>query len=386
MAATAATIQIAIEAQTAQLKRGFGQARRSVDNLGASLSGKVAMGMAKFHVALKLLQLALKMVQNLINGVAAAFGRLDQEAKVAERLGLVADQMKVLNYAAEQTGSSANTMQMALQRMVRRINEAATGSGEAVKALKELGLSAEALTSMTADQQFAAVADAMERVKGQSDKVRLAMKLFDSEGVQLVNTMKGGSEALNEYGKDLEGLGVLLGDARGGVEAANDAINRMKKAWGAVAERIAVLVAPALEWVAKILGNVTGALNRVFGTVAGSAGKFQEFSRATFEAVRNMEPLTKKIEEAGKAAVDKASKARDIVAKIKSEFAEAIKPEMAIGAVTRGTASGFSAVQEAHRNERDRLRMDKRKVELLERIAAALAREGLTIKGVELGL
>jgi len=386
MAATAATIQIAIEAQTAQLKRGFGQARRSVDNLGASLSGKVAMGMAKFHVALKLLQLALKMVQNLINGVAAAFGRLDQEAKVAERLGLVADQMKVLNYAAEQTGSSANTMQMALQRMVRRINEAATGSGEAVKALKELGLSAEALTSMTADQQFAAVADAMEKVEGQSDKVRLAMKLFDSEGVQLVNTMKGGSEALNEYGKDLEGLGVLLGDARGGVEAANDAINRMKKAWGAVAERIAVLVAPALEWVAKILGNVTGALNRVFGTVAGSAGKFQEFSRATFEAVRNMEPLTKKIEEAGDAAVDKASKARDIVAKIKSEFAEAIKPEMAIGAVTRGTASGFSAVQEAHRNERDRLRMDKRKVELLERIAAALAREGLTIKGVELGL
>ena len=386
MPATAATIQIALEAQTAQLRRGFAQTRKSVDNLGQSLSGKVAAGMAKFHVALAAVKGALAAARGAINAVADAMARLDEEAKVASRLNIAADQLKILNFAAEQTGSSTATLQMALQRMVRRINEAAHGSGEAVKALKELGLSAEALTSMTADQQFAAVADAMERVEGQSDKVRLAMKLFDSEGVQLVNTMKGGSAALNEYGKQLEGLGGLLGDNRGQVEAANDAIDRMKQAWSGLVARIAIVVSPVIEAVSNLLGKLIAQFNRLFGSATGTAGKMQEFGRATATATASMAPLAKKIEEAGEAAVDKASKARDIVAKIKSEFAEAIKPEMAIGAVTRGTAAGFSAVQHAQRAERDAERRDRRRNELLERIAAALSREGLTIKGVELGL
>jgi len=386
MPATAATIQIALEAQTAQLRRGFAQTRKSVDNLGQSLSGKVAAGMAKFHVALAAVKGALAAARGAINAVADAMARLDEEAKVASRLNIAADQLKILNFAAEQTGSSTATLQMALQRMVRRINEAAHGSGEAVKALKELGLSAEALTSMTADQQFAAVADAMERVEGQSDKVRLAMKLFDSEGVQLVNTMKGGSAALNEYGKQLEGLGGLLGDNRGQVEAANDAIDRMKQAWSGLVARIAIVVSPVIEAVSNLLGKLIAQFNRLFGSATGTAGKMQEFGRATATATASMAPLTEKIEEAGEAAVDKASKARDIVAKIKSEFAEAIKPEMAIGAVTRGTASGFSAVQQAQRAERDAERRDRRRNELLERIATALSREGLTIKGVELGL
>jgi hypothetical protein len=386
MAATAATIQIALEAQTAQLKRGFGQARQSVDKLGASLSGKIAAGMAKFHLALGAVKAALAAVRGAINSVADAMGRLDTEAKVAARLNVAADQLKILNFAAEQTGSSANTLQMALQRMVRRINEASHGSGEAVKALKELGLSAEALTTMTADQQFAAVADAMEKVGGQSDKVRLAMKLFDSEGVQLVNTMKGGSAALNAFGKQLEGSGALLGDAREGIEAASDAINRMKKAWSSVVERIAVVVAPALEWVADALGKITGAFSRLFGSATGTLGTMQEFGTATKAAVAAVPSLGEAAAKTGEKMVTAAERAREIVAKIKDEFADAINPTTAIGAVTRGSTAGFSAVREMERAQKDAARRDKKRNELLEAIERGLKREGLSITGVDLGI
>ena len=386
MPATAATIQIALEAQTAQLRRGFAQTRQSVDNLGQSLSGKVAAGMAKFHVALAAVKGALAAMRGAINAVAQAMARLDEEAKVAASVGAAADQIKILNFAAEQTGASATVMQESLRRMTRRIGEAAKGSGEAKQALADLGLSAERMMGLSADQQFAAIADAMGSVATKTEKMQLAMDIFGRQGGQLVNTMEGGSAALNEYGQQLQGLGALLGDNRGAVEAANDAINRMKQAWSGLVARIAIVVSPVIEAVSNLLGKLIAQFNRLFGSATGTAGKMQEFGRATATATASMAPLTEKIEEAGEAAVDKASKARDIVAKIKSEFAEAIKPEMAIGAVTRGTASGFSAVQQAQRAERDAERRDRRRNELLERIATALSREGLTIKGVELGL
>ena len=114
---------------------------------------------------------------------------IDSLAKTADKLGLTTEALQLLRYQGEQSGVSINTMDMALQRMTRRVAEAAQGTGEAKGAIKELGLSAAELAAMSPDQQFKAIAEAMKGVAAQGDKVRLAMKLFDSEGVALVNTL-----------------------------------------------------------------------------------------------------------------------------------------------------------------------------------------------------
>lgn len=384
--ATAATIQIALEAQTAQLKKGFSGAKKSVDNLGKSMSGKVAAGMAKFHVALAAVKGALAAVRGAINSVADAMGRLDEEAKVANQLGMAADQLKILNHAAAQTGSSVNTMQQSLRRMSRRVGQAAKGTGSAKDALNDLGLSAERMLGMNADQQFAAIADAMKGVGTQTEKSQLAMDIFGRQGAELINLMEGGSDGLNKYGAELEELGVLLGDNRGRVEAANDAIDRMQKAWGAIVERIAILVAPALEAVADILGKLVAGFNKLFGAATDTSGSMKSFTGAMKGAAAGIGEVNKGIEDTAENTITHAERAREIVAKIKDEFAEAIDPTKAIGAVTRGTAAGFSAVQETKRNQRDARRRDERRNTLLEKIHEALRAEGISIASVDIGM
>ena len=178
---------------------------------------------------------------------------IDNLSKTANKIGATTEALAGLQFAAELTGVSAETMNMAMQRMTRRVSEAAMGTGEAVKALKELGINAYELERLPLDEQMNVVADAMQNVGSQSDRVRLAMKLFDSEGVALVNTLAGGSEALKEYAAEAEHLGLTISDIDAAkIEAANDSITRAKKVFTGLGNQLAVSFAPLIEYVANL--------------------------------------------------------------------------------------------------------------------------------------
>jgi len=168
-----------------------------------------------------------------LGGAGLAFAKftadVDKLAKTARKLGITTQALSQLGHAAELTGVTSTQLALGLQRMTRRVAEAAQGSGEAVKALNELGLSAAELTKLSPDEQFKRIADAMKNVASQSDKVRLGFKLFDSEGVALINTMEGGSEAIEGMMKEADRLGKTIDEKTAkSIEEFNDALVRLK--------------------------------------------------------------------------------------------------------------------------------------------------------------
>lgn len=191
--------------------------------------------------------------------VSGQLKAIDALAKTSDKLGIATEALGGLRHAAELTGVSAGTMDMALQRMTRRVAEAGQGTGEAKNALLELGLSAEALTRLSPDKQFNALTMAMGGVASQSDKVRLAMKLFDSEGVALVNTMALGSEGLADAQRAAERYGIAISriDAAQ-VEAANDAITRAQAAFTGLLQGATVELAPFIESIANQFTEAAG--------------------------------------------------------------------------------------------------------------------------------
>ena len=200
---------------------------------------------------------------------------IDQLAKTSDRLGIATDRLSELRFAAEQTGVAANTLDMGLQRMTRRISEAAQGAGEAKDAIKELGLDAQALARMSPDQQFRQIAEAMQGVSNQGDRVRLAMRLFDSEGVALVNTLKGGTEALDAFAQEAQDLGISLDRISAAkVEAANDAMNRVQAAASGAAQAFTIELAPIVE-----------ALSNEFTNLAKQSGGMTEAMRSGIDKV-----------------------------------------------------------------------------------------------------
>lgn len=173
-------------------------------------------------------------------------------AKTADKIGATTGALAGLRHAAEMTGVSSKTMDMAMQRLTRRISEAASGTGEAKDALLELGLNAEILEQLPLDTRMEHIADAMNKVDSQADKVRLSMKLFDSEGVAVVNTLAGGSEGLKEFAAEADKLGLAVSRVDAAkIELANDAVTRAKGVFTGLGNQLAINFSPLIETVAN---------------------------------------------------------------------------------------------------------------------------------------
>jgi len=152
-------------------------------------------------------------------GVGAAFRELRQFAaeadnvgKISERLGVATDELTALGYAAERSGVDFRTMSTALQRLIRRSGEAAQGFGEARGALAELGIDAAEFNELSLEEKMAQLADAFAAVSNQGDRVRLAFKLFDTEGVKFLNVIQGGSEALRTLTEEAREAGAVISE------------------------------------------------------------------------------------------------------------------------------------------------------------------------------
>jgi hypothetical protein len=230
--------------------------------------------------------------------------RIDATAKTAEKLGMTSNALRGLRHAAQKSGVDAGTLDMAMQRMSRRIAEAATGSGEAQGILQELGLSAQKLVGMAPDEQFLAITEAAEKVGMSGHRLRTAFKLFDSEGAALVNTMNMGSDAIRGYMKESDALNGTLASDDAMVADFNDALLDMNKALEGVWNEISITLIPVLQMFIEALTEVFKTLRPWIRWVTGrdlipaTVGVSQEAKAA--EAMRKaMEDKRMKDEEAG---------------------------------------------------------------------------------------
>jgi len=245
---------------------------------------KTKKGFGSVTAGLKGITKSIFSMRTALVGVAgvAGFGYLikssltasDSLVKTASKIGTTADSLAGLRHAAELTGVATTTMDMALQRFTRRTAEAAKGTGEAKGAIKELGIDAQALNRMPLDERMLVLADAFGNVASESDRLRLAFKLFDSEGAALVNTLGKGRKGLNDMLIEAKALGLGLSDnAAKGVEAANDEFTKLHALFTGMTRQLSAALAPAL-------GYLTSTFKAFILTSIEAKGGVQNFARS----------------------------------------------------------------------------------------------------------
>lgn len=249
-----ARLVVTLEAQNAMYMKRLDQSEKRVARFEKRNKTMVS-GVKKAMVGLGTL-VSLRAFNTMLSN---SIREMDKLAKTSDKLGILPEKLAGLRHAADLTGVATTTMDMAMQRYTRRVAEAAQGTGEARGALRELKLDADKLVKLPLEQQMAIVADRMGLVETQADRVRIAMKLFDSEGVALVNTLALGSEGLENAAKEAESLGIALDrDTLRQAEAANDALTRLKSSGKGLAMSFTGELAPAIEIVANWLQALTG--------------------------------------------------------------------------------------------------------------------------------
>lgn len=225
--------------------------------------------------------------------ISARFGA--QIADTSAKLGIGAEFLQEFRFAAEQVGVSAQTADMALQRFTRRAAEAAMGTGEARDALRQLGIQlrdSQGRLRPTEDL-IMDVADAFTEVESQSERVRLAFKLFDSEGVALVNVLNNGSSALQDFARRAQELnGVLSEQDTQTLKSLDDSYTELGVAVRGVANDFVVALAPALEEANIQMAELLAAnenLAQQLGTGVGEA--LQTMAKAARLVAENIDVL-----------------------------------------------------------------------------------------------
>ena len=87
--------------------------------------------------------------------------------------------------------------------------------------------------------QFLAISDAMNTLGTNGEQVRATFKIFDTEGVELINTMRKGSEEIRRLQDEAKALGIVLSedDAKAAAEF-NDQLDIAQKSLGGVKNEI----------------------------------------------------------------------------------------------------------------------------------------------------
>ena len=246
--ATIAKINIELAANSAKMVSELKKTNRKIDSFAKK--AKKSINIMKTAFAAAAIAMGVRFAR-------AALDAGDEIQKLSIRLGASTEALSQFKHVADLSGISFRTFVMGLQRSTRRISEAAAGTGEAKKALEELGLSAKALNQLRPEQQFEILAEALSQVENQADKVRLAMKFFDSEGVALLQTMENGADGIRAMREEADKLGLTL--SRDQVDAmadANDAMTRLSASGVRLRNVFAVSLGPAIASVANWLSDV----------------------------------------------------------------------------------------------------------------------------------
>ena len=234
--AVAGTLAVNVISQTSKFVQGMSKARKGLGGFVKSVATGQAVT-SKFNTLLGAVSAGgmVRMGLSAIN-TAAELGN------VADKLGIATENLELMRFAAEQTGVSTSTLDMALQRMVRRVGQAAQGAGEAAGTLEQLGLNAGQLNKLDPAAQFERISAAVRNIPDRGGQLAAMQKIFDSEGVGLINLAADGVE---RYADAFE----RAGGATQGVKTAQEfalALNELSGQMQAIARDIATDLLPVL--------------------------------------------------------------------------------------------------------------------------------------------
>lgn len=181
----------------------------------------------------------------------------DELAKASTRTGVSVEKLSALKYAADQSGSSLEGLEGGLRKMSKFVVEAAKGSDTARGTLRNLGLTFDDLKSLSPDEQFVAIAEALSKVQNPTVKAALAMEVFGKGATELIPLMDGGAAGINELTQRAKELGLTwtTKDAK----AAEEFGDRLDDLWHVMKRGVAIVgsaVVPIFRQAAVLMTDV----------------------------------------------------------------------------------------------------------------------------------
>ncbi len=217
----------------------------------------------------------------VVSGLIAGFGKATIEtAKYADEVltlskvsGLSTDTLQEMNYASELVDVSADTMTGAMRKMIASMGNAKDGSKEAKEAFKDLHVSITNNGQLKdSEQMFYEIVDALGKVKNETERDAISMKIFGKSAQELNPLIEAGSKSLKEFGDQAKAMGYVMSDdtlnAFGKLDDSMQLFNNQTKSFK---NSIAVVMLPILTAFFELLNKIDPkilATVAIIGTIA----------------------------------------------------------------------------------------------------------------------
>lgn len=189
----------------------------------------------------------------------------DKAAKTATKLGITAEEVQELAYAADNSGVAFESLAVGLRFLQRAQAESLRGSKEAQLGFSQLGIrvkdsSGQMKPTVTLLKE---VADKLSNVKDPATRTAIAMRLFGRSGADLIPLLIEGGAGIEAFQKRAQLLGHVIDITSAKLaEELNDALTDLGLISKGVGLRIGVGLMPILKRVVDAL-NLWLISNRV---------------------------------------------------------------------------------------------------------------------------
>ena len=254
---------IANEASLKKLESGLEDTNKDLKQFGDTAGGtKISLeSMAKATDDLANKTAALSAASAA--GLAALAGSAVQAGKTADDLntlskqtGFTTEELQKMKYASDLIDVSMEDMTGSIQKLVKQM---ASGSD----AFKTLGVSVTDETGQlrNATDVWYETLEALSQVENETQRDALAMEIFGKSAASLAGIVDDGGEALKNYGKDAEDLGLIMSqDTLDAANKLNDAIDltkaRLEATFLETGAKVAETVLPIVEEMAEEIAGL----------------------------------------------------------------------------------------------------------------------------------
>lgn len=215
-------------------------------------------------------------VTGLAAGVYEAMSTGGELVDLQEQTGVAIDTLMALRVAFEQAGLGADDVQPTIAKLQKAIVEAQTGGEAAAHAFDALGLSAEALAKMTADEQLVQVGDAIKEIRDPALKSAVAMEIFGKSGGRMLAFFAAGG--LDDAREAIGRQATLMKQYADTFDSITDSFGlyhvKLRGFFVGVAAELAPLLKQLADWfkgldfasLGESVGNTIAAIYQVFQT------------------------------------------------------------------------------------------------------------------------
>lgn len=234
-----------LESSTSSLRSGM---NALVAIQGAQLFGSIASAAGGY-------------IRSLVAMGQAQAEVIDQQSKLAARLGMTYGEFSGLALAGDLAGVGMDTIANAATKADVAFVKAVNGSSQARAAFAGLGLSLDELGQMSAAERFQAISAAIAALPTEAQRSAAAVQLFGRAGAQLLPLFAGGANGIAEAAAQAERLGLALTTAQGqDVEAMNDAFTMASQAVKGIVTQVVAYLSPAVKAIADTFTNMVGSI------------------------------------------------------------------------------------------------------------------------------